>query len=46
VPLGEEQTPEEIGSLTAFLCGAGAASITGQVISVDGGVTLRSGAIS
>ncbi|HEX6032590.1 MAG TPA: SDR family NAD(P)-dependent oxidoreductase [Tepidiformaceae bacterium] len=41
VPLGREQTPEDIGNLAAFLCGEGAGNITGQVISVDGGITLR-----
>jgi len=30
--------------LTAFLCGEGARSITGQAISIDGGTTLRVGA--
>jgi NAD(P)-dependent dehydrogenase (short-subunit alcohol dehydrogenase family) len=40
VPLGDEQTPEDVGSLTAFLCSDGARSITGQAISVDGGITL------
>jgi enoyl-[acyl-carrier-protein] reductase (NADH) len=43
VPLGEEQTPEDVGRLTAFLCSEGARSITGQAISVDGGLTLRVG---
>ncbi|MGH7860359.1 MAG: SDR family NAD(P)-dependent oxidoreductase [Candidatus Binatia bacterium] len=41
VPLGEEQTPEDVGRLAAFLCSDGARNITGQSISVDGGVTLR-----
>ncbi len=41
VPLGREQTPEDIGNLAAFLCSPGARNITGQVISVDGGITLR-----
>ena len=41
VPLGDEQTPEDVGRLTAFLCSDGARSITGQAISVDGGMTLR-----
>jgi len=43
VPLGREQTPEDIGKLAAFLCGDDARNITGQVISVDGGITLRGG---
>lgn len=41
IPLGAEQTPEDVGRLTAFLCGDGARNITGQAISVDGGMTLR-----
>jgi NAD(P)-dependent dehydrogenase (short-subunit alcohol dehydrogenase family) len=43
VPLGREQTPEDIGKLTVFLCSADARNITGQAISVDGGITLRVG---
>jgi NAD(P)-dependent dehydrogenase (short-subunit alcohol dehydrogenase family) len=41
VPLGREQTPEDIGKLAAFLCSDDAQNITGQAISVDGGITLR-----
>ena len=41
VPLGREQTPEDIGHLTAFLVSDGARNITGQWIAVDGGITLR-----
>jgi NAD(P)-dependent dehydrogenase (short-subunit alcohol dehydrogenase family) len=40
-PLGREQTPEDIGKLTAFLSSDEAANITGQVIAVDGGITLK-----
>ena len=43
VPLGREQTPEDIGKLTVFLCSDDARNITGQWISVDGGITLRGG---
>ena len=43
VPLGREQTPEDIGKLSAFLCSDDARNITGQWISVDGGITLRGG---
>ena len=41
VPLGREQTPEDIGELAAFLCSGAARNITGQWIAVDGGITLR-----
>ena len=41
VPLGREQTPEDIGKLATFLASPGARNITGQAISVDGGITLR-----
>jgi NAD(P)-dependent dehydrogenase (short-subunit alcohol dehydrogenase family) len=40
VPMGVEQTPEQIGRLAAFLASDDAATITGQAISVDGGITL------
>ena len=43
VPLGAEQTPEDIGLLTAFLCGPGGRNITGQAITLDGGQTLKVG---
>lgn len=41
VPLGREQTPEDIGHLAAFLSSPAGWNITGQAISVDGGITLR-----
>jgi NAD(P)-dependent dehydrogenase (short-subunit alcohol dehydrogenase family) len=41
VPLGREQTPEDIGQLAAFLASDVARNITGQWIAVDGGITLR-----
>lgn len=41
VPLGREQTPEDIGHLAAFLASDAAMNITGQWIAVDGGITLR-----
>jgi NAD(P)-dependent dehydrogenase (short-subunit alcohol dehydrogenase family) len=41
VPLKREQTPEDIGHLATFLCTEEAKNITGQSISVDGGITLR-----
>jgi 3-oxoacyl-[acyl-carrier protein] reductase len=43
VPLGAEQTPEDIGRLTAFLCGPGGINLTGQAITLDGGQTLKAG---
>jgi NAD(P)-dependent dehydrogenase (short-subunit alcohol dehydrogenase family) len=43
VPMGAEQTPEDVGRLTAFLCGPGGRLVTGQSIALDGGQTLRVG---
>jgi NAD(P)-dependent dehydrogenase (short-subunit alcohol dehydrogenase family) len=43
VPLGREQTPEDIGKLAVFLSSDDGRNITGQAISVDGGITLRVG---
>jgi NAD(P)-dependent dehydrogenase (short-subunit alcohol dehydrogenase family) len=40
-PLGREQTPEDIGRLTAFLCSDAARNLTGQVMALDGGMTLH-----
>ncbi len=40
VPMGRPQSAEEVAALTAFLCSGAAANITGQVIGVDGGVTI------
>jgi NAD(P)-dependent dehydrogenase (short-subunit alcohol dehydrogenase family) len=45
VPLGREQTPEDIGQLAAFLASDAARNITGQWIAVDGGITLRQATI-
>jgi NAD(P)-dependent dehydrogenase (short-subunit alcohol dehydrogenase family) len=42
-PLGREQTPEDVGKLTAFLCSDDARNITGQVIALDGGSILQAG---
>jgi enoyl-[acyl-carrier-protein] reductase (NADH) len=41
VPLGREQTVEDIGHLATFLASDAARNITGQWIAVDGGITLR-----
>jgi meso-butanediol dehydrogenase/(S,S)-butanediol dehydrogenase/diacetyl reductase len=38
VPLGREQTPEDIGRAVAFLASDDAKNITGQSINVDGGM--------
>jgi NAD(P)-dependent dehydrogenase (short-subunit alcohol dehydrogenase family) len=40
-PLGREQTPEDVGRLTAFLCSDDARNLTGQVMTLDGGMTLQ-----
>jgi NAD(P)-dependent dehydrogenase (short-subunit alcohol dehydrogenase family) len=39
-PLGGEQTPEDIGNLAAFYASDKARMITGQVVAVDGGISL------
>ena len=39
-PLGGEQTPEDIGNLAVFYASEKARMITGQVVAVDGGITL------
>ncbi|MBV8354931.1 MAG: SDR family oxidoreductase [Candidatus Eremiobacteraeota bacterium] len=38
VPIGRIASPEELAPVVAFLCGEPAAYITGQTISVDGGL--------
>jgi len=40
-PLGGEQTPEDIGNLAVFYASDEARMITGAVVAVDGGITLR-----
>ena len=41
VPLGREQTVEDIGHLVAFLASEEAQNITGQSINVDGGMVME-----
>jgi len=41
VPLGREQTPEDMGDAVVFFASEDAKNITGQVIHVDGGMTMR-----
>lgn len=40
VPLGREQTEEDIGRAAAWLCSEKAKNVTGQIIAVDGGIML------
>ena len=40
-PLGGEQTPEDIGNLAVFYASDNARMITGQVVAVDGGISVQ-----
>ncbi|KAK6929388.1 hypothetical protein RJ641_005593 [Dillenia turbinata] len=42
-PLGQPRELDEVSSLVAFLCLPAASYITGQTISVDGGMTVNGG---
>lgn len=39
-PLGRIGAPDDIAGIMVFLCGAGAAYVTGAVIPVDGGISI------
>jgi len=41
MPLGREQTPEDIGKCVAFLASEDASEITGQAINVNGGAAFN-----
>ncbi|MDA1189454.1 MAG: SDR family NAD(P)-dependent oxidoreductase [Chloroflexi bacterium] len=41
IPMQQEQTPEDIGKLAAFLASDDAKSITGQCMNVDGGIYMN-----
>ncbi len=41
IPLGREQTPEDIGNAVAFLSSDRARNITGQALNVDGGLYMN-----
>lgn len=40
VPMGRPQSPADIAALVTFLCSDYARNITGQIIGVDGGITI------
>ena len=40
IPLGRFGAPEDVAGCVAFLCGDDGAYITGQTISIDGGLSL------
>jgi 3-oxoacyl-[acyl-carrier protein] reductase len=40
IPLGRVGKPEDVASAVAYLCGPGAAYVTGQVLRVNGGLLM------
>jgi enoyl-[acyl-carrier-protein] reductase (NADH) len=40
VPMQREQTCEDVADAVTFLCSGAAGNITGQVMGIDGGVTI------
>jgi NAD(P)-dependent dehydrogenase (short-subunit alcohol dehydrogenase family) len=41
IPMGREQTPEDIGWAAVFLASDQARNITGQALNVDGGTVMQ-----
>jgi len=41
IPLGRMITSEDVADVVGFLCSSKAAAVTGQIITLDGGVSLR-----
>ena len=40
IPLGRSTTPQDIGNMVAFLASDASSDVVGQIISVDGGLTM------
>ena len=41
IPLGREQTPEDMGRAVVFFVSEDAKNVTGQVLHVNGGMVMR-----